>query len=88
MTHGPHCPRRIREVPSSVICTATNHRRHQVLLPAKQNPRCYPIAAGHRATARARLRGLLDNPALVLLAECPSVTITCRWDNRSPTADR
>src|SRR5439155_22655504 len=60
------------------------HRRgRQLLLPTKQNPRSYPVAPGHRGQARTRLRGLLDNPALVLVAERPPMALAFWWDGRS-----
>ena len=54
----------------------------KLLLPTEQNPRRYPIAPGHRGEACTRLRGLLDNLALVIVAECPPMALACRCDDR------
>jgi hypothetical protein len=60
------------------------HRRGcDLLLPAEQNPRRNPIAPRHCGQVCTRLHGLLDNPALVIVAECSPMALARRWDDRS-----
>src|SRR5262249_6545714 len=55
------------------------HRcRLQLLLPTEHHTRRYPIATRHLGKSRARLPRLLDDAALVRLAEAPPMAIACR----------